>query len=285
MENLLFRLSGAKVMSRPNLGNLNPGVTLNVGGNKTATAGNPEIKPYRAKTFDLAAEWYFGKGGLLSVAGFYKEVGTFVQTYTSPQSYFNANPWGLPDSQADAACGTLSGCTANSLIWTFSYPINTPGGPIKGLEINYQQPLTFLPAPLDNLGVLANLTLVNSKIKYLNASGVVTAINQLTNLSQRSWNATLYYEDETLSARVSAAYRSKYLTQVPGRNGSDVEGTQPTLNIDGSVTYTVDENWGITLEGLNLTNQLQNQYFDSSQMLSFKHMTGREFLLGVRFNY
>ncbi|GAA0565089.1 TonB-dependent receptor [Rhizomicrobium electricum] len=285
IENLLFRVSGAKVMSRPGLGSLNPGVTLSVSGNKTATAGNPEIKPYRAKTFDLSAEWYFAKGGLISVAGFYKEVGTFVQTYTSPQSVFSANPWGLPDSQADAACGTLAGCSANSVVWTFSYPINTPGGPVKGIEINYQQPFTFLPGPFDRFGAIFNLTLVTSKIKYLNASGAVSAVDQLTNLSQRSWNATLYYEDDALSARVSAAYRSKYLTQVPGRNGSDVEGTAPTLNVDASITYTIDENWALTLEGLNLTNQRQSQYFDSSEMLSFKHMTGREFLAGVRFNF
>ena len=72
IDDLLLRVSGAKVMSRPGLGSLNPGVTLNVGGNKTASAGNPEIKPYRAKTFDIAAEWYFGKGafkGQIIVSG------------------------------------------------------------------------------------------------------------------------------------------------------------------------------------------------------------------------
>jgi iron complex outermembrane recepter protein len=290
MEDLLIRLSGAKVMSRPNLGSLNPGVTLNVGGNKTATAGNPAIKPFRAKTVDLAVEYYFGKGALISVAGFYKDVSTFVQNYTSAQSVFSANPWGLPDSQATAACaGQPTGsCDPASAQWTFSYPINTPGGPVKGVEINYQQPFTFLPGPFDKFGFLGNFTYVDSKIKYMAASGgtlVVSTVNQLTNLSNRSWNATLYYENDTFSGRVSAAYRSKYLTQVPGRNGSDVEGTKATLNVDASFTYNYDENWAATLEGVNLTNEAQDQYFDSSEMLSFKHKTGRELLFGIRYNY
>jgi iron complex outermembrane recepter protein len=290
MEDLLIRLSGAKVMSRPNLGNLNPGVTLNVGGNKTASAGNPDIKPFRAKTVDLAVEWYFGKGALISAAVFYKDVNTFVQSYTSAQSVFSANPWGLPDSQATAACsGQPAGsCDPASVQWTFSYPVNTPGGPIKGVEINYQQPFTFLPAPFDKFGFLGNYTYVDSKIKYMTASGgsmIVATTNQLTNLSHVSWNATLYYEDDAISTRVSAAYRSKYLTQVPGRNGSDVEGTASTLNVDASFTYNIDENWAATLEGINLTDEKQDQYFDSSEMLSFRHKTGRELLFGIRFNY
>jgi TonB-dependent receptor len=166
--------------------------------------------------------------------------------------------------------------------------MNTPGGPLTGAEFNYQQPFDFLPGPFDKMGFIGNLTYVDAKISYLaSTTGTlsVAAVNQLLNLSRLSWNTTLYYEDDTFSARVSAAYRSKYLTAVPGRNGSDVEGTNATLNIDASLTYTYDENWSATLEGVNLTNTLQSQYFDSANMLSYKHMTGREVLFGIRFNY
>ena len=287
-ETVLIRLSGAKVVSRPTLGQLNPGVTLSVAGNRTATSGNPDITPFRAKTMDLAFEWYFTKGGLISVAAFYKDISTFVQNFTSAQSVFSANPWGLPDSQAAAACGGQLGCDPALSIWTFVYPINTPGGPLTGAEFNYQQPFDFMPAPFDKMGFTGNFTYVDSKISYLTATTgtlSVAAVNELVNLSRLAYNATLYYEDDTISARVSAAYRSKYLTQVPGRNGSDVEGTNSTLNIDASFTYTYDEHWAATLEGINLTNALQDQYFDSSNMLSFKHMTGRELLFGIRVSY
>ena len=36
--------------------------------NKTVTAGNPNLDPYRARTYDLAVEWYFAQDSLLSAA-------------------------------------------------------------------------------------------------------------------------------------------------------------------------------------------------------------------------
>jgi iron complex outermembrane receptor protein len=50
--------------------------------------------------------------------------------------------------------------------FSISNVVNTPGGPLKGFELNYQQPLTFLPWKFKNLGLLANYTYVNSKIDY-----------------------------------------------------------------------------------------------------------------------
>jgi len=88
-----------------------------------------------------------------------------------------------------------------------------------------------------------------------------------------------------LSARISAAYRSKYLTSVPGRNGADVEGTAATMNVDASATYHLDGHFDLTLEAINLTNQDQDLYFDSSRLLFSDHFTGREFLLGIRYSY
>ena len=173
----------------------------------------------------------------------------------------------------------------NSRQWTFSYPLNTPGGPLSGVEIAYQQPFTFLSAPFDKFGFTGNYTYVDSRISYLSASGAVAAVNQLTNLSRVSYNATLYYEDSVLSARISAAYRSKYLTVVPGRNGSDVEGTRAAMNVDASATYHLEGHFDVTLEAINLTNQGRDQYFDTSGLLFSDHFTGREFLAGIRYSY
>ncbi|MET0336324.1 MAG: TonB-dependent receptor, partial [Caulobacter sp.] len=284
-EDFLVRFGAAKVMARPNLGNLTPGVNIGTGSNKTVTSGNPFLEPFRAKTVDLSFEWYFQPQGLISAAFFYKDISTFVQSYTSPLSTFDQNPFGLPDSAAVAACGTTPGCAPSLPVWQFSTSINTPGGPLKGFELNYQQPFTFLPGPFDDFGFLGNVTFVDSEVTYLSSTGAVTAIGQLTNLSKTSYNATLYYENSKFSSRVSAAYRSKYLTQIPGRNGSDVEGTASTLNIDASATWTVNDSLAFTFEAVNLTNEVQDQYYDSSRLLSFYHETGREFFVGFRYTF
>jgi iron complex outermembrane receptor protein len=285
VRNFDIRFAAAKVMSRPSLGSLNPGATINVSGaNRTVSGGNPFLQPFRANSYDLAFEWYFQPGGLLSLALFEKDVGSFITTLQS-RGVFSTNPFGLPTTLMTAACGNLAGCDATT-IFTFSSPANTPGGPVQGFEVNYQQPFTFLPGFLHHTGVLLNYTGVKSKIKYLNAAGAVVATNDLTQLSRKSANATLYYEDSKFSARVSAAYRSGYLTAIPAAEaGNDVQGTNSTLNVDASVQYTINKHFKVTIEGINLTDEYQDQYVDSRNMLSVYHHTGRELLFGVRYTF
>ena len=285
-DNFLIRFAAAKVMARPNLGNLTPGATVSVSGAaRTVTAGNPLLDPFRAKAYDLSFEWYFNRDSLLSLALFRKDIDSFVQTKQATAVFHN-NPFGIPDSVATAACGTLAGCDTTTTAWTFSVPVNTPGGPVDGFEINYQQAFTFLPGALSHTGVLLNYTGVKSSINYVNGAGVVVATNDLTGLSRNSYNATLYYEDNRISARISAAHRAKYLTKVPGAEaGTDVDGTNATFNLDASLQYTWNKHLKLTLEGINLTDEFQDQYNDSTDRVSFYHHTGAEYQLGVRYSY
>ncbi len=285
-QDFLIRFAAAKVMSRPNLGSLAPGATVNVSGaNRTVTAGNPLLDPIRAKAYDLSFEWYFAKESLISLALFRKDIDTFIQTRQTISTFHN-NAFGIPDSVATAACGNQAGCDTTTTNWTFSVPVNTSGGPLKGLEVNYQQSFSFLPSLLSHTGALLNFTYVTSSIDYVNGAGAVVATDQLTGLSKRSYNATFYYEDDKLSARISAAYRSKYLTRVPGQEaGTDVDGTNSTFNLDVSAQYTWNDHLKFTFEGINLTDEFQDQYNDSSDRVSFYHHTGREFLVGFRYTY
>ncbi|MDB5456750.1 MAG: hypothetical protein JWP92_2335 [Caulobacter sp.] len=286
MENLLVRFGAAKVMSRPDLGSLTPGATISVSGaGRSVTAGNPNLDPFRAKAYDLSVEWYFAPSALLSVAVFKKQIGSFVQTLQT-NTTFTGNPFGLPDSVAIAACGTTNGCSPSAQ-WQFSVPTNTPGGDLTGYELNYQQPFSFLPSFLKHTGVLLNYTHVKSSINYLNGAGAVVATANLTGLSPSSYNATLYYEDARWSARASAAYRDSYLTRVPGSEaGTNADGTTKTLNVDASIQYTINDNFKLSLEGVNLTDEYQDQFNDSvADRSSFYHHTGREIILGVRYTY
>ncbi len=285
-DKLTIRLAAADVMTRPNLGSLPPGISINVAGaNRTVTVGNPTLAPFRARTYDAAIEYYFGSGSILSLALFQKNIASFIQTQTTQSTTFTGNPFGLPDSLAVAACGTTPGCAPNLNNWSFSFPANTPGGRLRGFEVNYQQPLRFLPGFLSNTGVLLNYTQVSSDISYLNGAGVVVVTAPLTNLSKRSANGTFYYEDKLISARVSGAYRSKYLTTVPGTEaGTTTQGTNATFNLDASLQINITRQIKVTLEAVNLTDQYQDQYIDPGNLLSVYHHTGREFLAGVRFS-
>jgi TonB-dependent receptor len=284
-DDFLVRLAYSEVMTRPGLGSLAPSTTISVSGNnRTVTSGNTNLDPYEADAYDLSFEWYFAEEALLSLAFFYKDIGTFVSTARDTRP-FTGNPYGLPDELAIAACGTVPGCSP-AADWVFTVPNNTPGGDLKGFEGSYQQPFSFLDGIWSNFGVILNYTYVDSEVDYLNADGSVAIRTDLTGLSQNAYNATLYYEDDRLSARISGAYRDEYLTTVPGRNGSDVEGTADTFNLDFSATWTYSDNLQFTFEALNLTDEFQEQWVDSRMdLLSFYHHTGTQYYLGLRYKY
>jgi iron complex outermembrane recepter protein len=286
-QDLLLRFAAAKVMTRPNLGQLNPGAAVSVSGsNKTVTAGNPLLDPFRATSYDVALEWYFHPEALLSVAYFHKDVDSFVQTVRSSGA-FTGNSLGLPDSVAIAACGAQypATCSPSDTNWQFSQPQNTPGGPVEGYEISLQLPFYFLDGWLSNFGVIANYTNITSSIDYVDSTGAVVVTDDLTGLSGESWNATLYYEGTRLSARISGAYRSAYLTTIPGRNGNTSESTNSTLNVDFASSLQMSERLKLTLEALNLTDEVSDQFLSPEDRLSFYHHYGRQVMLGVRFNY
>ena len=277
---LLLRLSAAKVMSRPELGNLAPtsGITATT---RTGNINNPYLDPIRADTFDAALEWYFQPGSLLSVAYFKKDIKTYIQRVTSQIPF---NQLGLPDALL------ANTNTTPSEIFTVGRLVNTPGGPLEGIEVNAQIQLRFLPGFLGNLGVLANYTHVTSQIQYILASvnGVptVTTTADLLNLSKNTASGTLFYEDSKFSIRATGSYRDRYIRGIPASPGSDLQGNSPNLFVDASASYAFTDNLKLILEAQNLTDERNNLYIDSQrQDTLFQTRIGRTFTFGVNFQF
>jgi iron complex outermembrane recepter protein len=279
----LIRLGAAKVMSRPNLGFLTPGVTVNVsGGARTVSGGNPNLDPVRADTIDLGFEWYFDEGAMLGLGLFHKDIEGFVQNTREVRSYASS---GLPAS-------LLEGTGANvSDDFVFTVPVNTPGGKVKGLEATFIQPFTFLPGKWANFGTQLNYTYVDTEIQYVSSTGVNVLKAPWTGMSKYSWNATLYYEGEVFSGRVSATNRDDYLLQAPGTeagfNIDGVHGQTGTTTIDASLRYKISDQIELTLEGINLTNEVQESWVSNPSVklpLDYSE-TGRQFLLGLRYKF
>jgi TonB-dependent receptor len=294
-DEFLIRFGAAKAMSRPGMPLLSPSTALSISGNnKTATAGEPFLDPIEADTYDLSFEYYFAEESLVSLALFYKDISTFVQTIRATGE-FSTNPFGIPNDAAILQCDTsistfdpsvpaqVASCLAD---WQFNLPANTPGGDLKGLEVSYQQPFTFLPGAMSNLGIQLNYTHVESEVDYVDPTGAVVATETLAGLSENSANATLYWDNGTFSARVSAAYRDEYPLQVPGRNANDIEGVAETLNVDFSSRWSVTDSLDLTLEALNVTDEFEDQWVDSvGNRSSYYHHTGRQYFLGARYKF
>jgi iron complex outermembrane receptor protein len=272
------RLAAARVMARPQLGNLSPGGSINTVGQLTITTGNPLLDPFRATTLDASFEWYFARDSLLAVGLFYKDIGTFIQNLRTE----------IPFNQTGLPLSLLPANFTGTELFLVTAPINTEGGPLKGFEITYQQPFRFLPGPLQHLGTILNFTYVESKIAYVtSATNPAPIRDDLVNLSPRSWNATLYYDDGRFSIRGSVAYRSDYLQRVPAQNvANDVEGKNSTLNVDASASFQLNDNITITAEAINLTDEYNDQFVDRERNSpSVVHRTGRQFYIGARVRF
>ncbi len=285
-EDLLLRFGASKVISRPNLPDLTPGGNVILTGVPGVSAGNPLLDPIRAKTYDMALEWYFERGALVSLGLFYKDIDTYIQTLRETRPF---NTAGLPDS-------VLAGTSLQPTdLFIFTQPVNTKGGPLKGLEFSYQQPFTFLPEVFPflphwskNLGGIFNYTMVKSQIEYfVTAGSAATVTNDLVGLSRNAFNATLYYEDSKFSARVSGAYRDRYYAAIPGgQTGNDADGVNSTFNVDVAVSYSLSPRIKLSFEGLNLTDEFNDQFQDTARNspLFFSH-TGRQYNVGVQYKF
>ncbi|MEO8018884.1 MAG: TonB-dependent receptor [Pseudomonadota bacterium] len=277
---LLARVSASKVMSRVELGSLTPSTSFTAT-TQNATVNNPYLEPIRANTADLALEWYFSEGSLLSVAYFYKDIKTYVQRITGDEPWANL---GLPDS---LLLGTPS---TPASIFHVNRLQNTEGGPLNGFELNAQLQFKKLPGIWSNFGLLANYTQVKSEIEYILASvnGVptVTTKNDLVNLSPKSASGTLYYEDEKLSIRTTGSYRDKYIRAIPASLGSDIQGNKANLFVDASASYHFTDNFSIIVEAQNLTDERNTLYIDSvREDTLFQTEIGRTYTIGANFKF
>lgn len=291
-DKLILRLAAAKVMARPELNHILPAgvnIALNT---RTISGPNFYLDPIRAKTFDASLEYYFGRRGLIAVGGFYKDIDSYIQSLTETKTFAAT---GLPLSLIEG-----SGNTA-ATEFTVSTRQNTPGGPLKGVEVNIQTGFDFLGDTFRNFGMLANYTFVDSQIIYCRTSGApCTGTNTLTrdlvNLSKHAVSGTIYYEDDKFSIRGSATYRDKYLLTVPtsrigtdpvsGAIVNDVQGARSTIFVDAVASYQITPQISLRLEAQNITNEALEFYFDAAREDPYyTSFTGRKFTAGVAFKF
>ncbi len=300
-DTFVLRFGAAKTMARPTLAYMSPSVSggptnyFDDGRYYSINLGNPKLDPFRSTNYDLSAEWYFAEGALLSAAVFYKDIDSYVQRTRL------LSTWGDLGYSLDLL---PPGFNADTIFNVQSY-YNTPGGPLRGFELTYQQPFTFLPGIWSRFGVQANFTRVDSDIQYMfstaasNNTQVVTTIteNQLVNLSPNSYNATLYYDDGAFSARVSTSYRDGYIGDILSRENvwdldgnqfatPDVTGKHSVRNVDFNMSYRVNKQLSLTFEAINLLDTPDRRYVDSDLVMPDRYtVTGRQYYVGARYRF
>ncbi len=246
------RFSVARAMSRAPLDEMRASRNLTIDTNPTmpltGSAGNPELKPMMANQVDLAYQWYFGKGSLLSAGAFYKNITRYIGI--------------IGDST------TING---RSAIITRS--VNGEGGNVHGLELVYQQ-------SFDNgFGIFSNYAYTSSDIKE---SFPANNPFPIEGLMKNNGGVTLWYENNGFEARMSANYHSAFVRNPTwGAGQLIVNGAETylTLNLAKQLTKNLQLRFGID----NLTNQ--KVVYTSSNIPQQQEVTefGRRFNLGLSY--
>ncbi|WKL56045.1 TonB-dependent receptor [Asticcacaulis sp. ZE23SCel15] len=273
-SDLVVRASYGRSMTRPGLSTLNiAGPVFGYTTRTVGNVGNPSLKPYESNDLDLGVEWYFGSEGLLALTVFNKDIVRSLRTDVVTQMI---DPSFWPAIYADPLYDTSYNADPAAVPYTFTIPVNNDdGNNVKGFEITYNQPFTFLPGIWSNFGVASNYTHVEAE--------------DSTGLSPNSYNMTLYYDTETFGARLSVNKRDDYLLSEPGGNGHVQERKYGPTHVDLASFYNVTPRLTLTFEGINITDEVERIYGtgDTGSMdltREYTH-TGAQWILGLRYKY
>ena len=256
-RNLIARAGYARVITRPRLQDLSAFRSIDEV-NKRISSSNPELDPFRANQYDISLEWYPGSETLISGSYFVKDIESFISRQTT-NIIFNGEEYELRQ------------------------PVNGNNAVIKGFEINYQQPFTFLPGFLSGFGIVTNYTFSESNFKETLEDGSLTTYS-LPNNSKHSFNITPYFEKYDFSLRVATNFRSSFLREIP--NPEDGLKYRDDVSItDISSSYDFNDNIGITLNILNAFNAQRYEFIDDRRFQDNASFFGTTFQLGVRVKF
>lgn len=260
-DELIGRFAFGKVMARPAPSNIAIKRSLDIVG-LTGSEGNPSLKPFLSTDFDAGLEYYFGGVNFASLTLFQKKITRFIENTSTSE-----------------VIETGSG--------TYTYSITRPTNnsnpvTINGLEVGLQYAFDWLPAPLDGAGVTANAT-------FQQDHGY-DAVNQIDGsdltfqgLSRTSYNASVYYENHYVSARLSYNWRSHWLSAASGR-GNLPEFFKSYGQVDASVSFNITEDVSFFVEGTNLLDAQMIEYNAPARPIQLETF-GSRYYFGFRGKY
>ncbi len=248
---IVLRFNYGETLRRPNFGDLNP--ELNLTGDLTSVGygsgggGNPDLKPTHAKNIDLTAEWYFRSDSAVYMTLFDRKIDGLVVPFLHKVT------------------NTTSGL--NTTTFLVNTPYNASDGVLDGGELGVTYFPKELPGWFKGLGFQGSVTSLSSSqnVPLQDSTGAVTAQikSPFFGVSNLSYNATLAYERGPVGARVSYVYRTKALNRYEASLFANPIGIwrQPEKSVDFQLTYNINSRMSFDIDGVNLTNEKQQEYY------------------------
>ena len=315
-EDVVLRFGYGKDIRRPDFDDLSSAFTFTTSPNPAVDLGNPELEPEEVESFDFSAEWYFAPSAVVSIGYFNKErTGLFVRNDESP---FEDPVTGFRDITDPCEQGGIFNPIADINVFgpqgvgvcvPSSQTINGAGETTqKGFEIAFQYDLSEFEDQLgwaSGFGFIANYTKqeFSGGDSFLSATSRASTVFQATSglsdvdlraqlldLSENSYNITLFYEKYGLSARMRYTWREAHRSDDFGSTTSFPWGfpvvQEDRGQLNASISYDVTDKLNLGLEVVNLTEEeVEQSCVNEGALLCFQGLTDRRITLGATYRF
>lgn len=283
-NNFIARLSWTNTIGRPDYDQLSGTSELEfqeieASGTYTGSfeGANPDLKPYESMNLDLALEYYFQSGGIVSLGGFYKDIKNQIYNFDSTSRNVNFQGRFYEDLR-------------------FSRYINLESAQVWGFEASYDHAFTFLPAPFDGFGITANMALIESEVTF---PGRENDDLPLFRQPDNVYNIIPYYQKYGVELRLAVTHRSAFLDDAAlptegfveeaveaGFAVSDFDRFEAArTSVDLTAAYTFPSRKLKLLGQIrNMTNAAEQQYRGVSSRYDRHELFGRSYFLGFSLN-
>ncbi|MDO6678911.1 TonB-dependent receptor [Shewanella sp. 4_MG-2023] len=275
----MLRFAAARTLTRARMDKMNANVNFSYdanpsdGVNWTGGAGNTSLRPWLARQYDISYENYFSDQGYFAIAVFYKDLENFVYDQTSLFDF-----------------GSIFPEQPGNPIGVVTQPQNGEGGYVQGIEASFSMDFGMWADGLEGFGTVLSGSYNDSEVKETSDSEPTT----LPGLSEKTFNATVYYENSGFEARVSSRYRSEFLGEVTAISLSRVNvNVKAETVVDAQIGYDFSESGIDALYGLsvllqvnNLTNEPFTSYTgDDARFVRDYQNYGRNYMLGANYKF
>ncbi len=229
--------------------------------------GNPELDPWRSKNYSLSAGWYAGDASMFFVSTYGIDIDSFTESATVMIDE--------PDSD-----GVRRGPHP------FTSTVQGEGGDVSGYEIGGKVAFSdFLgeDSVLANVGMDLNYTYADSSQEAKDVHGDDLPFQ---GMSKDTYNAVVWYENETFSARLAWNSRSPRLHTAGNPNtGNQALYQDDYSQLDFNATYNWNENISFYVNGSNITEEYQQTYIEFEKQKAFQNVYEARWILGARMTF
>lgn len=268
----ILRFGASKTISRQNYNILGAGY-----GSPTCTDGfcqvtgpNPNLEPLFAKNLDISYAWYFARRSMVGVNLFASNITGYPKTGVAGQDTVQL---------LDPRDNVIKNFAVNSA--------SQQGARIRGIELMYEQPFGSTP-----FGFTSNVS--RAKTEVDDGRPMVGASEYAANLG-------VYFENDKVSARLVANYRSEYVNTstapAPNANSqglSTINGilmpvaptmAAPVTTLAFNASYNLRPDLVLSFDATNLTNVKRAYYRYSEAEQQKLDVSGRIFYLNLKYRF